>query len=342
MKAAVMEQMQQPMLIKDVPTPSVGGDDVLIRIHACGVCHSDLHVAEGMLASFGYDPFPLILGHEITGVVEQVGAEVSHLRPGDRVGAYWRFGCGHCRYCLSGEEEICLRGLTNLQAAGVTLSGGYAQYITVRADYAMPLPPELDFVDAAPFLCAGLTMYGGFKNAGLRPGQRAAVLGIGGLGHLGVQVARAMGAEVIAITSTEDKQELAKELGAHHTLHIANSGEVGQKLLATGGADVVLSTTLDSQVIGSVMQGLLPQGALVLTGLTADPLPVVPIALISTQRRIIGSVIGSRQDLREVLQLAVQHKIRPMTESYSLEEVNKVHDRLRANQVRFRAVLTPN
>ena len=138
MKAAVMEQMQQPMLIKDVPTPSVGDDDVLIRIHACGVCHSDLHVAEGMLASFGYDPFPLILGHEITGVVEQVGAEVSHLKPGDRVGAYWRFGCGHCRSCLSGEEEICLRGLTNLQAAGVTLSGSSPGRACVRGIRMMP------------------------------------------------------------------------------------------------------------------------------------------------------------------------------------------------------------
>ena len=221
------------MVIKDVPTPSIGEGDVLIRVHACGVCHSDLHIAEGMLGVLGLDPFPLIMGHEIVGTVEETGAEVDHLKPGERVGVYWSFGCGRCPYCLSGKEQICITNIASPQMAGVTLDGGYAEYVKVRADYAVPLPEEVDYVDAAPFLCAGLTMYGGFKNADLRPGQRAAVLGIGGLGHMAIQIARAMGAEVIAITSTEAKQDLAKQLGAHHTIQ-ASGADVGAKTSGDG------------------------------------------------------------------------------------------------------------
>ena len=216
MKAGVMEQAQQPIVIKDVPDPSIGARDVLVRVNACGVCHTDLHIADGFLGGFGIDPFPLILGHEVAGVVEQVGSEVTHLSLGDRVGVAYLFSCGRCRYCLSGEEEACLTLYSQpsqMQMGGFTLDGGYAQYMKVPANYAIPLPPGLDFGDAAAFLCGGLTVYAGFKNAQLRAGQRAAVLGIGGLGHLAIPIARAMGAEVIAITSTEAKVELARELG---------------------------------------------------------------------------------------------------------------------------------
>lgn len=177
------------------------------------MCHTDLHIAEGFLAGFGIDPFPLVLGHEVTGVVEQVGADVNHLNTGERVGVYYVFTCGRCRYCLSGQEEACLTLYSEFPLGGFTLDGGYARYMKVPADYVIPLPEELDFVAAAPLFCGGLTVYGGFKNAELRPGQRAAVLGIGGLGHLAIPIARAMGAEVIAITSTEAKVELARQLG---------------------------------------------------------------------------------------------------------------------------------
>jgi D-arabinose 1-dehydrogenase-like Zn-dependent alcohol dehydrogenase len=343
MKAAVLEQAQQPMVIKDIPVPSIGDNEVLIQVRACGVCHTDLHIAEGFLSGFGLDPFPLVMGHEIVGEVDQIGAGVNHLTCGERVGAYWTFGCGHCQCCLSGKEQTCTTNLSsgNFQAAGMTLDGGYAEYVKVGAEYAIPLPEELDFVDAAPFLCAGLTTYAGFKNAVLRPGQRAAVLGIGGLGHMAIPIAVAMGAEVIAITSTEAKMKLAKELGAHYTIN-ATGPEIGQKLLEIGGVDVVLSTTVDAQVIGCVLQALLPQGALVLAGLTTAPLPVVPAQLVAFGQRIIGTNIGSRLDYQELLHLAVQNDIRPITETYALDEVNEVHERLRANQVRFRAILTPN
>jgi alcohol dehydrogenase, propanol-preferring len=343
MKAAVLEQAQKPMVIKNVADPSVGSNEVLIKVRACGVCHTDLHIAEGLLAAFGLDPFPLIMGHEIVGEVEQVGAEVTHLKRGDRVAAYWQFGCGHCHYCKSGKEQTCLTNLSTRgpQQAGITLPGGYAEYVMVGAEYAIPLPVEMDFVAAAPFLCAGLTMYGGFKNAALRPGQRAAVLGIGGLGHLAIPIAKAMGAEVIAITSTESKQATAKELGADHTI-TACGAEAGQKLLEIGGADVVLSTTLNTDAINGVMRGLLPQGTLVLTALTTDSMPIVPLQLMVPELRVMGSVIGSRLDFQELMQLAVQHKIRPVTETYALDDVNTVHERLREGKVRYRAVLTLN
>jgi len=343
MKAAVLEQAQQPIVIKYIDTPSIGANDVLIKVRACGVCHTDLHIAEGLLAAFGLDPFPLIMGHEIVGEVEQVGAKVTHLKPGDRVGAYWQFGCGHCPYCLSGKEQTCITNLTQHgpQQAGVTLPGGYAEYVTVGAEYAIPLPDAIEFVDAAPFLCAGLTMYGGFKNAALRPGQRAAILGIGGLGHMAIPIAKAMGAEVIAITSTDSKQATAKELGADHTIN-ACGAEAGQKLLEMGGADVILSTTLNTEAINGVMRGLLPQGAMVLTALTADPMPIVPVQLLAAEQRVIGSLIGSRLDLQELLRLAIQNHIRPLTETYALDEVNIVHARLREGKVRYRAVLTLN
>jgi alcohol dehydrogenase, propanol-preferring len=338
MKAAVMERVREALVVKEIPSPSIGDEDVLIRIHGAGVCHTDLHIADGILETLGLDPFPLVLGHEITGVIEQVGANVTHLKPGDKVGAYWWFGCGHCRYCFSGEEENCT---TQFQAAGFTQNGGYGEYYAVPGEYAVPLPAELDVVEAAPLLCAGLTVYGGFKNAGLKPGQRAAVLGIGGLGHMAIQVAAAMGAEVIAITSSDNKVKLAEQLGAHHVL-LGTGEEIGPKLRDMGGADVVLTTTVDAQSLTTIMQGILPQGALVFTGATTEPLPIIPMSLLFPQHRIMGSLIGSRRELQEVLQLAAKHRLRSMIETYSLEEANKAHDRLRANQVRFRAVLTPS
>ena len=343
MKAAVLEQAHQPMVIKNIPDPTVGVNDVLIKVTAAGVCHSDIHIADGLLGTLGLDPFPLIMGHEIVGEIEQVGAEVTHLKPGTRVGAYWSFGCGHCHYCLSNKEQLCITNLSagSIRSAGVTLPGGYAEYVTVGAEYAIPLPDEIEDVDAAPFLCAGLTVYGGFKNAALKPGQRAAVLGLGGLGHMAIPIAKAMGAEVIAITSTESKQAVAKQLGADHTIN-ATGADAGQKLLAMGGADVVLSTTVDPEAIAGVMQGLLPQGTLALIGLTGEPLPVIPVPLVLTEQRVIGSAIGSRLDYQELMHLAVQNNIRPMTETYALDDVNAVHDRLRAGKVRYRAVLNPN
>jgi alcohol dehydrogenase, propanol-preferring len=341
MKAAVLERAQAPLCIKDVPRPPVGPRDVLVRVHACGVCHTDLHLADGLFQSFGYDPFPLIPGHEIAGVVEEVGAEVQGLAVGTRVGVYWWLSCGGCRYCLAGEEEACLEGLARMRATGLTRDGGYAELVCVPAEFALPLPPGLEFTAAAPFCCAGLTVYAGLKNAGLRPGQRAAILGLGGLGHLGVPLARAMGAEVIAVTSTAEKGELARQWGAHHVLTISGR-DWGQRLRELGGAEVIIATTMDFQAIRDALDGLLPQGTLVLASLTGGRLPVDPRTFILPQQRLLGTYLGSRRDLQELWQLAALHHLRPIVETYPLDQVNAVHQRLRTNQVRFRAVLQPN
>jgi D-arabinose 1-dehydrogenase-like Zn-dependent alcohol dehydrogenase len=341
MRAALLERAQTPLVVKDVSPPAIGPRDVLVQVHACGVCHSDLHLIDGLLNSVTHDPFPVIPGHEVAGVVREVGAEVSGIRVGDRVGVYWLLTCGRCRCCLSGEEEACLQARSDMQAVGLTRDGGYAELVGVPADFVCTLPEGIEFTDAAPFFCAGLTMYGALKNAGLHPGQRAAILGIGGLGHLGIQIAVAMGAETIAITSTEAKRDLAGQLGAHHVLQ-ATGRDVGKQLAALGGADVVVSTTLDFQMTRDILEGLSPLGTLALAGMASGRLPVDPRTFVMTQQRLVGSYLGSRQDLQELLRLAVLHDIHPIPETYSLEQVNQVHQRMRDNQVRFRAVLTPD
>lgn len=334
MQAVVMEQLNQPLVIKEVDDPEVGPSDVLIRVGAAGVCHTDLHLTEGLFAAAGISG-PLVLGHETAGTVEQAGAAVANVKPGDRVGAYWILACGHCRNCTGGEEESCLSGP---QAVGFHQPGGYAEYLRLPAEFAVPLPDGLDFVDAAPLFCGGLTVYGALKNAEAKPGERVAVLGIGGLGHLALAVARAMGTEVIALTSTEDKACLARELGAHHVIA---GDDLGKRLAAMGGADVILSTTVDPKPLADCYQGLRPLGRLVPVGVTTEPLPIPPLMLFLNQQKIVGSTVGSRRDMLDLLNLAARDNIRPKTETYTLERANAAHDRVRANQVRFRAVLTP-
>jgi propanol-preferring alcohol dehydrogenase len=336
MKAAVTERAKQPMVIKDVAVPSPGARDALIRVKACGICHTDLHIADGLLG----EPFPCVLGHEITGVIEKVGPEVSNVKAGDRMGVYFLISCGQCRYCLAGEEEACLTWQTGPQICGFTRAGGYAQFVNVPAAYCLPLPAELDFASAAPLFCGGNTVYEGLKSAGVRSGQRVAVLGIGGLGHLALQIAKAMGAEVIAITSSQAKAELAKKLGANSV--IIAEGNIGKQLLGIGGADVVLSTTEDSRANEQVIEGILPKGTLALAGFATTPMSIVPLALSMGQKKIIGHQFGSRADMQELLQLAAKNKIGAMTESFPLEEANQAHQRLRENQMRLRGVLIPD
>ena len=339
MRAAVQEQVNQPLAIRNVPMPTLGRRDALLKVEACGVCHTDIHLAEGFFQPLGIDVFPIIPGHEVAGVVEEVGADVSHVKRGDRVGAYFFWTCGLCPHCLDGHETGCATLMTAPKLHGFTVDGGYAEYVRIPAEHLIRLPDELDFVDAAPLFCGGVTMYGGFKSAGLRPDQRVAILGIGGLGHLGIQIAKAMGAEVVAVTS-KGKEEWARDLGAHHV--IARNGDIGQQLLDLGGADVILSTTIEPNDIASALRGLRIRGSFVITGMTADPLSIMPAGFAFAQQRIIGSIIGTRRDQAELLELAVRNDIRPLTEVYPLDQVNQVHDRLRQQKVRLRAVLKPS
>lgn len=275
MKAAVIEEVGKPMVVQNVPMPTIGRRDALMRVEACGVCHTDVHLAEGFFRPLGIDVFPIIPGHEAVGVIEEVGAEVTHVKRGDRVGAFFFQTCGLCPHCLDGTETACRTLFANPRMTGFSLNGGYAEYMAAPADFLVPVPEELSFADAAPLFCAGITMYGGLKQAKLRADQRVAILGIGGLGHLGVSIAKAMGAEVVAITSA-GKESWAKELGADRV--ITRNGNIGQQLQELGGADVILSTTIDPADIGTAMQGLRMRGSFVLTGMTTDPLTIMPAA----------------------------------------------------------------
>jgi alcohol dehydrogenase, propanol-preferring len=342
MKAGVLEQVKQPVVIKNVPDPTVGPGDVLIRVQASGICRTDVHIADGWMKDwFGLDPFPIIPGHEVAGVVEQVGQDVTQFKQGDRVMAYYLFTCGRCQYCLSGQEQTCETLFTGFNARGFTSDGGYAEYMTMPEQFVIRLPDSLDFITAAPFICGGLTAYGGLKKGQVRPGQRVAILGIGGIGHLAIKLARAMGAEVIAITS-EGKEDLARELGAHEVVTREN-GHVGQKLRDMGGVNTVISATVDPVSLGQIIQGVAPRGNLIIIGLTPPGEPAIsfePGAVLFGQQNITGNLMGTRWDMHELLDLAARTKIQPVSEVYSLEEVNKAHERLRNNQVRFRAVLT--
>lgn len=337
MKAVIVKQAKATPVVMDVAKPTIGPREVLIRVKACGVCHSDLHLANG---DWDWDiiKFPLVLGHEVTGVVEEIGTEVEHVHPGANVGMPWLYAsCGQCRECLRGEEIMC----ATLQGTGVTVPGGYAEYLKAPADFVTMVPEPFSFVDAAPLFCAGITSFSGLRNANTKSGQRVAVFGIGGLGHLGVLYAHAMGCEVIAISRKDEKLALAERLGAHRLIN-SEKEELGEALQALGGADVILAPTIATEQMGKAVEGLAPDGTLMVLGAAPGSFRVHPDVVISGRRKIIGSPAGSRKDLRDCLEFSARHGIRPMVETYPLEKTAEVFRRIEEDRVRFRAVLTPD
>src|ERR1700681_2780829 len=240
MRAAVLREIGKPITIEEVATPSPGAGEVLIRVEACGVCHSDLHLADGdwdLLRPI--TKVPLILGHEVAGTVAALGEGVTELKIGDRVGVPWIFWtCGECEFCREGRETLCLKQ----KITGCTVDGGFAEFLVAPATHAAPLPAVLTAAEAAPLLCAGLTVYKAMKASGIESGQRLAIFGIGGLGHLAVQIARAMDIHVCAVDVTDEKLELAKSLGAEWTVN-ASAEPVNKKIRALGGAHVVMVTS---------------------------------------------------------------------------------------------------
>ncbi|HJM76378.1 MAG TPA: alcohol dehydrogenase catalytic domain-containing protein [Dehalococcoidia bacterium] len=332
MRAAVWERPGEPLALRDRPIPEIGPNDVLVEVKASGVCFTDLRVIDGRPEGDAFVP-----GHESVGVIAAVGAEAGdQLRPGARVAVHPQFACGECSYCEAGEDEACVLGTSRF--AGLSIDGGYAQFLRVPADRTVPLPDALDFADAAPFCCAGITVYAALRNGGIEPGQRVAVIGIGGLGHLAISIAAVLGAEVYAVTNSPDKVEVARERGA---VWAGDAAAAAEELAGRGGANIVLNTANVLDPVGTLLPGIARQGAIVLAAADGDVLPVPPGMFIGLQLRVIGSFFGSRDDLRDVLELAVRHEIRPQIETHQLDEVNAVHARLRANEIRFRAVLTP-
>ena len=336
MKAAVLREFKKPLAFEDIPRPSLDADEVLIKVEACGVCHSDLHVADGDWPPFAsLTKLPLILGHEIAGRVVEKGSAVEELQVGDRVGMPWIYWtCGECEFCRAGNENLCAKQ----KITGVTVDGGFAEFVKAPASHALKIQEGLAAVEAAPLFCAGVTVYRALKQARISPGQRLAIFGIGGLGHLAVQMARELGAVVIAVDRTEEKLHLAKALGAAHG-YIAASKNVAKELRAKGGVHVGLVTSAARAAYDMAFACVRPSGTLLAVGLPAENICFPPILMAAKEVRIQASAVGTRQDLREVLAMAAMGKIRCRVATRPLCDVNAAMDQLRNGQVSGRIVL---
>jgi len=316
---------------REVPQPGPG--EAVVRVHACGVCHSDSFAKEGGYPGVSH---PLVPGHEIAGVVEALGDGVKGWEVGQRVGVGWFGGnCGYCEWCRRGSLIDC----ENMEIPGITIDGGYADYVLVRASALASMPDELDDEDAAPLLCAGITTYNALRHSGARGGDRVAVLGVGGLGHLGVQFARKLGFETVAIARGGEKEGLARKLGAHHYID-STAGDPGQALADLGGADVILSTVTSADAMAAVFGGLRPQGKLVVVGASMDPIGVPAAMLIGGAKTIAGHASGTSRDSEDTLAFSVLSEVRPMIETLPLERAAEAYEKMISGDARFRMVLT--
>ena len=337
MKAAILHEFKKPLAIEEAARPKPAADEVLIEVEACGVCHSDLHVADGDWAQLaGIVKKPLILGHEIAGRVVEKGAAVRDLQIGDRVGVPWvHWTCGGCEFCREGNENLCVRQ----KITGVTEDGGYAEFVKAPASHTLKIPDGVSSAEAAPLFCAGVTVYRALKQAKVISGQRLAVFGVGGLGHLAVQIGREMGAEVTAIDITEEKLALAKSLGASKTLNAAAT-DVVTELRGKGGVHIALVTSAAKAAYDMAFYCVRPTGTLLVVGLPADNISFPPIVMAAGEVRIQASAVGTRQDLREILSMAAKGKVRCRVAARPLAQVNDVLEQLRRGQISGRVVLT--
>jgi propanol-preferring alcohol dehydrogenase len=336
MKAAILREFKKPLTIEEVDRPKPGPGEVLIEVEACGVCHSDLHVADGDWTQLArIVKKPLILGHEIAGRVVEKGEAVQDLQIGDRVGVPWiHWTCRECEFCREGNENLCPRQ----KITGVTVDGGYAEFVKAPASHVLKIPNGLSSVDAAPLFCAGVTVYRALKQAKVIPRQRLAVFGVGGLGHLAVQIARGLGADVTAIDISQEKLNLAKSLGASATLNAATA-DVVKELRKLGGVHVALVTSAAKAAYEMAFYCLRPTGTLFVVGLPAESICFAPVLMASSEVRIRASAVGTRQDLREVLAMAEAGKIRCQVATRPLAKANEVMDALRHGQIVGRIVL---
>ena len=304
---------------------------MIIRVLACGLCHSDLHMIDN---DWRCSEYPLVPGHEVVGIVEETGSQVAHLRPGDRVGVGWqRASCGVCDDCVRGEESLCDRH----DALIVGHHGGFAEFVEVDARFAFPLPQGVATNDAGPLLCGGITVYSALRHAGLRPGSRVGVIGLGGLGHLAVKFASALGSSVTVFTGSASKHADAARFGAKETL-LLSRGEP-ERAPATP-LDILLDTTSGDFPLDHLVRTLASDGTLCLVGAARARLDLPLHALLEKRRRVMASPIGGTVMIREMLRVADALGVRPETELFPMADANLALDRLRANAVRYRAVLT--
>jgi propanol-preferring alcohol dehydrogenase len=338
MKAAVLRDFKAPLTIEEIDQPKPGAHDVLIQMEACGVCHSDLHVADGDWPQLvPITKRPLILGHEIAGRVVEKGAAVDHLQIGDRVGVPWvHWTCGECEFCREGNENLCAKQ----QITGVTVDGGYAEFVKAPSSHALKIPEGLSCVEAAPLFCAGVTVYRALQRAKIQPGQRLAVFGVGGLGHLAVQIGRGFGAIVTAIDVSEEKLAHARSLGASATLN-AGTVNVVKELRRAGGVHAALVSSAAKAAYDMAFPCVRPAGMLLVVGLPSESLCFPPIQMAALELHIQASSVGTRQDLRDVLAMAAAGKVRCQVTTRPLAKVNEVLEQLRHGKVSGRIVLVP-
>ena len=304
--------------------------DVGVKISHCGICHSDLHLIDN---DWGISKYPFIPGHEIVGTVVEVGSAVRDRKLGERVGIGWQAdSCGICEWCRRGEEHLCPQA----QPTCIGRNGGYADNIRVNARFAIPVPTPLESENVAPLLCGGITVYSPLRNHLARPASRVGVVGIGGLGHLGLQFANAFGCEVTAFSTSKDKEAEARELGAHN---FVNTRATGALKKVANSFDLILSTVSADQDFQSFVAALRPKGTLVVLGASPSALQIQPFSLIAGQKAIAGSPTGSPTDLHEMLDVAARHNIKAITESFAMKDANEAIAKVKRNQVRYRAVL---
>ncbi len=327
MKAAVVPAVSSSWQIKDVPQPQPGPGQVLVRMRASGICYTDVHQTLGHLPG----QFPRILGHEPVGEIVALAPDVTTRKIGDRVGSAWiQSTCGRCEWCQRGRRMFC----PFLKGTAGDVQGGHAEYMLMNADATYLIPDKVSYEQAAPIFCAGYTVYSGLRWADPQPHERVAVLGIGGLGHLAVQYAKAAGFETIAISHSPDKDKMVRELGADDIVRD------GKSLTAAGGADIILSTSNSTKSMVDSIQGLRPDGRFIVMGADEEPLSLSLIELLFKRIKIIGSQQNGPEYLYEALDYVAQGKVKSIIETYPLAEAAKAYERVAEGKTRFRAVLT--
>jgi propanol-preferring alcohol dehydrogenase len=335
MKAAVVRSFREPLVVQELPVPSPGAGEVLVKIRSTGVCHTDLHAADG---DWPVKPtLPFVPGHEGVGVVAALGSGVKSLKEGDPVGIAWLHdACGECEFCITGWETLC----SAQHNSGYSVDGSFAEYALGSAAYVARLPDRVDFAAIAPILCAGVTTYKGIKETEARPGEWIAISGVGGLGHVAIQYARAMGLHVVALDVSEEKLGLARTLGAELVVDARQPDAVERVSHATGGgAHGVLVTAVSPVAFQQALRLARRKGTVSLVGLPPGDFPTPIFDVVLKRITIRGSIVGTRGDLMEALAFAAEGKVRAHFHRASLEDINQVFANLRAGRVDGRIVL---
>jgi len=324
----------KPLTFKEVPTPEPGAGEVLIRVTACGVCRSNLHMIEGDWVKYGTPAFtPIIPGHEVVGKIEKVGPGHDWLKVGDRVGVQplWST-CGHCEFCLTAREQLCQSATKKI--TGESIDGGYAEYMLGYALHTYKIPDALDDAEAAPLFCPGVTAYGAVHKAQLGPGQTMALFGVGGVGHMVLQFAALTGAQMIGVARGKNHLKLAKDMGCYRTID-SNDGDAGETLKKDGGVDVSIVFAPSTPMLRQAIVGTKPGGKIIV-GTFTDAGPF----FFPDQKQLIGSVIGSRWEMEDVLKIAATGKVKAHVVTYPLENADEALRALKAGEIEARAVLT--